>query len=191
MNLITHIKNIIFLLKNKPSDKINLDRLVKAVKRYYTKKDSWVRNRTALLIKKIRKEKPYKIIDYSEAKNKYDSITPIDMSLIKEGSYVVKFSREEPVRGERYCEYFINQGGTVGVYKVEKWNTTYNYWSVVNYKGDNNTFGNAINNKSIRSFRFATQEEIEEFISREKEYKKKKKQIKKLQDKINELYREL
>lgn len=144
----------------------------------------------AQLIRKIRKENPYKIQDYSKAKELYDSRIPIDLSEVKEGSYVYK-NREEPVKGERWCEYFINECGTEGIYRIDKWHDSYKYWSVEDYTGNRNTFGNSLDEESSRSFRFATKEEIQEFKNRQKEYKAKRKEIDKLQKQISKLYKEL
>ena len=190
----THIKNLIFLWRENRKEKVNLELdaelLLKRTKNAYKRKNSWVRNQVALLIRKLRKEKPYRIQDYSEAKAKYDSIEPIDLSKVKVGSYVFKFSREEPVKGERWCEYYINQSGGEGIFKVDKWNEKWSYWSVEDYRGED-TFGNSIDEGSSRSFRFATKEEIEEFKNRQKEYKEKKKQIKTLEQQISKLYKQL
>jgi hypothetical protein len=192
MKFTTHIRNVIFLWKENRKEKVNLDfnveNLLKVIKNTYKKKNSWVRNQSAILIRKIRKEKPYKIQDYSEAKAKYDSIEPIDLAKVQKGSYVVKFSREEPVKGKRWCEYYINSRGGEGIYKVSQYYKIYKYWSVEDYKGYEL---NAIDESSSRSFRFATKEEIEEFKNRQKEYKEKKKQIKLLDQQISKLYKEL
>ena len=98
MKLTTHIRNLIFLWRQKNKTEIpkNADAevILRVTKNTYKRKNSWVRNQVALLIRKIRKEKPYKIQDYSKAKELYDSRTPIDLSKVKEGSYVYKISRE-------------------------------------------------------------------------------------------------
>jgi len=194
MKLTTHIKNLIFLWRENKKEKVDLELdaelLLKRTKNAYKKKNSWVRNQVALLIRKLRKEKPYRVQDYSEAKAKYDSIEPIDLSKVKVGSYVFKFSREEPVKGERWCEYYINQSGSEGVYKVYKYNDNYKYFSLETYSGDWNHF-TTLKEESSRSFRFAAKEEIEEFKNRQKEYKEKKKQIKILEQQISKLYKEL
>ena len=108
------------------------------MKNNYKRKNSWVRNQVALLIRKIRKEKPYEIRGFSKAKEFYDSREPIDLSKVKEGSYVYKISREEPVRGKRWCEYYINQCGEEGIYKVYK--KEKGYFSLEKYNGEWNHF---------------------------------------------------
>ena len=194
MKLTTHIRNLIFLWRENKKQDVNLNlsikHLLSGTKHQYKIKNSWVRNQVALLIRKIRKEKPYQVIDYSKAKELYDNIVPIDLSEVKVGSYVFKFTVEESVKGERWCEYFINETGTVGVYKVHKYDESYNYWSLENYDGNWNHF-TTLSKKSLRSFRFATKEEIEQFKIARKNYKQKKKEIEALQKQINKLYKQL
>ena len=194
MKLTTHIRNIIFLWReNRRTEipKVDTSTLIGRTQTNYKRKNSWVRNQVALLIRKIRKEKPYKVIDYSKAKELYDSRTPIDLSKVKERSYVYKISREEPVRGKRWCEYYINESGTEGIYRIHKWHDSYKYWSVEDYTGNTNTFGNSLDEESSRSFRFATKEEIEQFKIARKNYKQKKKEIEALQKQITKLYKEI
>jgi hypothetical protein len=194
MKQTTHIRNLIFLWRENKKEQVdltlNIEKMLKVTKAAYKNKTSWVRNQVALLIRKIRKERPYVIQDYSEAKAKYDSIEPIDLSKVKKGSYVVKISREQPVKGERWCEYYINQSGREGTYKVDEWMWEWGFWCLKSYRGED-VFGNRLNEASSRSFRFATKEEIEEFKNRQKEYKQKKKQIKILEQQISKLYKEL
>ena len=196
MKLTTHIRNIIFLWRQRNKTEIpkNADAevILRVTKSTYKRKNSWVRNQVALLIRKIRKEKPYEIQDYSKAKELYDSRTPIDLSKVKVGSYVYKISREVPVKGKRWCEYHINESGTEGIYKVHKKDNylKHEYFSLENYDGNWNHF-TTLNEETSRSFRFATKEEIQEFKNRRKEYKQKKKEIDTLQKQITKLYKEL
>ena len=196
MKLTTHIRNLIFLWRQRNKTEIpkNADAevILRVTKSTYKRKNSWVRNQVALLIRKIRKEKPYKIQDYSKAKELYDSRTPIDLSKVKVGSYVYKISREVPVKGKRWCEYHINESGTEGIYKVHKKDNylKHEYFSLENYDGNWNHF-TTLNEETSRSFRFATKEEIQEFKNRRKEYKQKKKEIEVLQKQISKLYKEL
>ena len=196
MKITTHIRNLIFLWRQRNKTEIpknaDVDLFLRVMKNNYTKKNSWVRNQVALLIRKIRKEKPYRIQDYSKAKELYDSRTPIDLSKVKVGSYVYKISREVPVKGKRWCEYHINESGTEGIYKVHKKDNylKHEYFSLENYDGNWNHF-TTLNEETSRSFRFATKEEIQEFKNRRKEYKQKKKEIERLQKQISKLYKEL
>ena len=196
MRLTTHIRNFIFLWRQRNKTEIskNADAevILRVTKNTYKIKNSWVRNQVALLIRKIRKEKPYQVIDYSKAKELYDNIVPIDLSKVKVGSYVYKISREVPVKGKRWCEYHINESGTEGIYKVHKKDNylKHEYFSLENYDGNWNHF-TTLNEETSRSFRFATKEEIEEFKIARKNYKQKKKEIEALQKQINKLYKQL
>ena len=87
MKLTTHIRNIIFLWRENKKQDVNLNlsikHLLSGTKHQYKRKNSWVRNQVALLIRKIRKEKPYKVIDYSKAKQLFESQPePIDFSKV-------------------------------------------------------------------------------------------------------------
>ena len=194
MKLTTRIRNFIFLWrenrKQTVNKDLNIENMLIQVQTFYKTKNSLIRNLLASVIRKVRKEKPYVIQDYSKAKALYDSITPIDLSKVKAGDFVFKFSQEEPVKGDRWCEYYINQCGEEGVYKVHKYKESYNCWSLETYKGEWNHF-TALEEESARSFRFATKEEIKEFKNRQKEYKQKKEIIAKKQEEVSKLYREL
>ena len=191
MKLTTHIRNLIFLWRENRKEtavdlKIDVSELIGRVKHNYKRKNSWVRNQVTLLIRKIRKEKPYKIQDYSKAKELYDSREPIDLSKVKVGSYVVKYSEDCPVKGERWCEYYINFSSGTGVFKVRALDK---YKDLVDYRGESSY--RSFNEDWIRCFRFATKEEIEQFKIARKNYKQKKKEIDTLQKQISKLYKEL
>ena len=192
MKLTTRIRNFIFLWrenrKQTVNKDLNIENMLIQVQTFYKTKNSLIRNLLASVIRKVRKEKPYVIQDYSKAKALYDSITPIDLSKVKIGDFVFKFSREEPVKGDRWCEYYINESGSEGVYKVHRNNGS--YFSLETYRGEWNHF-TVLKEGSSRSFRFATSEEIKEFKNRQKEYKQKKEIIAKKQEEISKLYREL
>ena len=190
MKITTHIRNLIFLWRENKKQDVNLNlsikHLLSGTKHQYKIKNSWVRNQVALLIRKIRKEKPYKIQDYSKAKGLYDSREPIDLSKVKVGSYVVKYSEDCPVKGERWCEYYINFSSGTGVFKVRALDK---YKDLVDYRGESSY--RSFNEDWIRCFRFATKEEIEQFKIARKNYKQKKKEIDTLQKQITKLYKEL
>lgn len=194
MKITTHIRNLIFLWRqrNKTGIPKNADAevVLRVTKNTYKRKNSWVRNQVALLVRKIRKEKPYKEIDYSKAKQFYENQpAPIDFSKIKEGSYVVKFTEEYAVKGKRWCEYYINFTSGTGVFKVRKWNDKWGYFRLEDYKGYDGTYSLDIEDSIV--FRFATKEEIEQFKIARKNYKQKKKEIDNLQKQITKLYKEL
>jgi hypothetical protein len=194
MKLTTHIRNIIFLWReNKKQEanlKIDLSELVGRTKHVYKRKNSWVRSQVALLIRKIRKEKPYKIQDYSKAKQFYENQPePIDFSKVSTGKYVVKHTEEYAVKGKRWCEYYINFTSGLEVFKVGKWNDKFESFRLEDYK-DGYGYCSLDIEDSIM-FRFATKEEIEQFKIARKNYKQKKKEINTLQKQITKLYKEL
>ena len=188
MKLTTHIRNIIFLWRQRnkteiKSKNIDAEIILRVTKNTYKRKNSWVRNQVALLIRNIRKVKPYQIIDYSKAKALYENTIPIDLSKVRVDSYVVKYSEDCPVKGKRWCEYHINFSSGTGVFKVRA------LGDLVNYKGESSY--RSLNEEWSRSFRFATKEEIEEFKIARKNYKAKRKEIYKLQKQITKLYKQL
>lgn len=199
MKLIRYIKDVIYvtrvlnsknILKKLIDKNINIDIVLEITKLRYKNKDSYIRNSTALIVRKIRKEKPYKIQDYSKARQFYENQPKgIDFSKVKEGSYVVKFTEEYAVKGKRWCEYYINFTSGTGVFKVGKWDDKWGYFRLEDYKGYDGTYSLDIEDSIV--FRFATKEEIEEFKNRRKEYKAKRKEINKLQEQITKLYKEL
>lgn len=190
MNIITHLKNCIFLFKysykKQIPEKADAESILKVTKHFYTRKNSWVRNQVSILIRNIREAKPYQVIDYSKAKELYDNTVPIDLSKVKVGSYIVKYSEDCPVKGERWCEYYINFSSGTGMFKVVSLDK---YIDFVDYRGESSY--RSLNGETSRSFRFATKEEIEEFKIARKNYKQKKKEIDKLQKQISKLYKEL
>ncbi len=194
MKLTTHIRNLIFLWRENKKQDVNLNlsikHLLSGTKHQYKIKNSWVRNQVALLIRKIRKEKPYKIQDYSKAKEFYDNQPePIDFSKVSTGKYVVKHTEEYAVKGKRWCEYYINFTSGTGVFKVGKWNDKFESFRLEDYK-DGYGYCSLDTEDSVM-FRFATKEEIEQFKIARKNYKQKKKEIEVLQKQISKLYKEL
>jgi hypothetical protein len=195
MKLATHIRNLIFLWRQRnkteiKSKNIDAEIILRVTKNNYKRKNSWVRNQVALLIRKIRKEKPYKVIDYSKAKQFFENQpAPIDFSKLSTKKYVVKHSNQYAIKGKRWCEYYINFTLGLGLFKVGEWNDKWEYFRLEDYKGDYGNF--SIDERESIMFRFATKEEIQEFKNRRKEYKAKKKEIEALQKQISKLYKEL
>ena len=194
MKITTHIRNLIFLWRENRKQDVNLNlsikHLLSGTKHQYKRKNSWVRSQVALLIRKIRKEKPYKIQDYSKAKEFYETQpATIDFSKVKEGSYVVKFTEEYAVKGKRWCEYHMNFDRGLGVFKVGEWNDKRESFRLEDYRGDYGTY--SLDMEDSIMFRFATKEEIEQFKIARKNYKQKKKEIEVLQKQISKLYKEL
>ena len=195
MKITTHIRNLIFLWRQRNKTEIpkNADAevILRVTKSTYKRKNSLVRNQVALLIRKIRKEKPYKIQDYSKAKQFYENQPePIDFSKVSTGKYVVKHTEEYAVKGKRWCEYYINFTSGLGVFKVGEWNDKWGYFRLEDYRGDYGTY--ILDMEDDRKvFRFATKEEIQEFKIARKNYKQKKKEIEALQKQITKLYKEI
>ena len=195
MKLTTHIRNLIFLWRENKKQDVNLNlsikHLLSGTKHQYKIKNSWVRNQVAQLIKKIRKIRPYKIQDYSKAKEFYENQPePIDFSKVSTGKYVVKYTEEYAVKGKRWCEYYINFTSGLGVFKVGEWNDKWGYFRLENYRGDSGTYSLDMEDDR-KVFRFATEDEIEQFKIAGKNYKAKRKEIYKLQKQITKLYKQL
>ena len=192
MNIIQHIRNCIFLWRENKKQDVNLNlsikHLLSGTKHQYKRKNSWVRNQVALLIRKIRKEEPYKIVDYSKAKQFFESQPePIDFSKVSTGKYVVKFTEEYAVKGKRWCEYYINFTSGLDIFEVGKWNEKYESFALVDSKDRWGIY--SLDREDDIMFRFATKEEIKDFKNRQKEYKQKKKEIERLQKQLTELYK--
>ena len=195
MNIIQHIRNCIFLFrysyKKEIPDKADAEAILKVTKHFYTRKNSWVRNHVAILIRNIRKVKPYQVIDYSKAKEFYENQPePIDFSKVSTGKYVVKFTEGYATKGKRWCEYYVNFSSGTGVFKVGEWNDKWGYFRLENYRGDYGTYSLDMEDDR-KVFRFATKEEIEQFKIARKNYKQKKKEIESLQKQISKLYKQL
>jgi hypothetical protein len=83
MNIVTRIRNFIFLWRENKKDKIsenfNIKSTIPLIKSLYKTKNCAVRNLTCSLIKKYRAEYPYVIKDYSKAKKFYNSREPLDI----------------------------------------------------------------------------------------------------------------
>ena len=194
MRLTTHIRNFIFLWRENKKQDVNLNlsikHLLSGTKHQYKRKNSWVRNQVAQLIKKIRKVRPYKIVEYSKAKELYENQPePIDFSKVSTGKYVVKFTEEYAVKGKRWCEYYINFTSGLDIFEVGKWNEKYESFTLIDSKDRWGIY--SLNEKDSVMFRFATKEEIKDFKNRQKEYKQKKEEIDTLQKQLTELYKEL
>ena len=194
MKLTTHIRNLIFLWRENKKQDVNLNlsikHLLSGTKHQYKSKNSWVRNQVALLIRKIRKEKPYKIQDYSKAKEFYENQPePIDFSKVSTGKYVVKFTEEYAVKGKRWCEYYINFTSGLDIFEVGKWNEKYESFALVDSKDRWGIY--SLDREDDIMFRFATKEEIKDFKNRQKEYKQKKEEIDTLQKQLSKLYKQL
>jgi hypothetical protein len=159
-NPLNHITNYFTLKKlAKPcptSGGYDMERLIEAVQRIYKKKNSMMRNLAAKAVKFQRIETPFVPIDYSEAKEMYDSYFQMENHIPskehfqerieKEGIvYFVKFRNEIPVKGDSYASYYINW--THGDNQIGKL-TKDNFDSFYNWD-------------ALTAYRYATTEEIE------------------------------
>lgn len=200
MRITTRIRNFIFLWrenKKQVSENVSPERILPVIKSLYKTKGCVVRNLTCSLIKKYRAKYPYVIKDYSKAKKFYDSREPLDISKVTKDSYIVRISDDYPVKGDRWCEYYVN--GSIfssspvsqQTFKIHDKNSRpYSYWSLEDYKGNWNHF-TVLKEDTLRAFRFATEVEISNFKNRRKNYKTKLKQIEEKQQEINKLRNEL
>lgn len=188
MKLTTHIRNCIIIWREnkKPRQNLNTDGLITVAQTYYKRKNSWIRNQVAQLVKKVRKDNPYKIQDYSKAKGFYQNQPKgIDFSKVSTGKYVVKYTEYYAIKGKRYCEYYLNFNSGLGVFKVGKWNKEYEHFTLIDCKGRWGIC--SLEEEYSVMYRFATEKEIEGFEIRHKKYLETKKKI----EEINKLYKEL
>lgn len=142
------------------------------------RKRGWVRNQLAKHIRDIHDQYPYKIADYSEARNMYHEYPTIKGALdynklverLKKGAhvYITYFRNQYPVRGERYESYFING------YLQEKSETVKLYWDEkreqIRQSYYNTDLGFHLDKDSIKICRFATKREIKTFWNRKGQY---------------------
>ena len=141
-------------------------------------------NLIAGLIKKLRAIAPYQVEDFSGAKKLYEdyfklpnaiqSIEELNDLLTKGDVYVTRFRDEIPVKGKRFCEYYINGsfGRRNGVFKIDK-----------------NSYD--ISESNLTQYVYSTKEEIEKFDKTEELVDEKLKQIDLLNDEIYKLREEI
>jgi hypothetical protein len=145
---------------------------------------SFESNLIAGLIKKLRAIAPYQVEDFSGAKKLYEdyfklpnaiqSIEELNDLLTKGDVYVTRFRDDIPVKGKRYCEYYVNGsfGRRNGVFKIDK-----------------NSYD--ISESNFTQYLYSTKEEIEKFEKAEELVDEKLKQIDLLNDKIYKLREEI
>ena len=145
---------------------------------------SFESNLIAGLIKKLRAIAPYQVEDFSGAKKLYEdyfklpnaiqSIEELNDLLTKGDVYVTRFRDDIPVKGKRYCEYYVNGsfGRRNGVFKIDK-----------------NSYD--ISESNFTQYLYSTKEEIEKFEKAEELVDEKLKQIDLLNDEIYKLREEI
>jgi len=193
--MFTKIKNLWTLYKwNKDVNKIkNKDSFLKTYKHFTPKrKGSNTRNLIASILKQIR---DYKVLGYySEAKSLYDEYWTLDNHIpsfeyirekVKESEiWLTLFRRDYPVKGTRFCEYFINSSGGLKTFKLSSEEKSYGFVSDPFV----NEFGNSISEENLTQFKFATKEEVEKEKSRQKKISDVEKLIKIKQKEVQALY---
>lgn len=154
----------------------------------YFDNDQGIRDLLAQILIRWRKREPYRP-QYRESKKLYEEYFKMEghipsFDVLKEGDYLVKFRSEAPVKGERYNEYYTNDGfpNRLGTYKLGKKDEKYNY-----FKTEIDYYGEGVSDDFFTSFRYATDEEVKKYdedIKRYRELEKKIKMISKVLDKI-------
>jgi len=146
---------------------------------------------TLTLLKKLRSQNPYVLIDFSKAKKLYadyfkmdnhiDSLNQVESFLSSGEVYVTRFRDEIPIKGKRYCEYYIN--GSYGTF-----NTVYRINKKVldsfTLTGLSSTILN-LSTYNFTQFRYSTEEEIENYKRIEVLINQNKKKIEVLTKEIN------
>jgi hypothetical protein len=162
-------------------------------------KHSFESNLIAGLIKKLRAIEPYQVEDFSGAKKLYEdyfklpnaiqSIEELNDLLTKGDVYVTRFRDEIPVKGNRFCEYYINGsfGRENGVFKIDKVIRNYDSPKLESLSGSYNF----ISESNFTQYVYSTNEEIEKFEKAEELVNEKLKQIDLLNDEIYKLREEI
>jgi hypothetical protein len=162
-------------------------------------KHSFESNLIAGLIKKLRSIAPYQVEDFSGAKKLYDdyfklpnaiqSIEELNDLLAQSDVYVTRFRDDIPVKGKRFCEYYINGsfGRRNGVFKIDKTIRNYDSPKLESLSGSYNF----ISESTITQYVYSTKEEIEKYEKAEELVDEKLKQIDLLKDKIYKLRKEI
>jgi len=127
------------------------------------------------LIKKIRATYPYKVCDYSKDKEKYENYFKIENHIpsyekfiellnTKKEIFITRFSKDEPYRGKRYCEYFSNYTFIKNkiIYKAKDIHD--DYIELISVYGRSN---NGLTKWNFTSYRFSFDDEINKFKTAE------------------------
>ena len=146
---------------------------------------------TLTLLKKLRSQNPYVLIDFSKAKKLYtdyfnmdnhiESLNQVESLLSSGEVYVTRFRDEIPIKGKRYCEYYINCSyGTFNtVYRINK-----KVLDSFTLTGLSSTILN-LSTYNFTQFRYSTEEEIENYKRIEVLINQNKKKIEVLTKEIN------
>lgn len=199
--MIRIIKNILSLRQAiKDPSILNMDRLFE-----WFKGSTKLERKYALkAVLSYRKTYPYVIQDYSEAKDLYEDYFKLDRCInsleeLKQKFeeqreiYITRFRNEAPVKGERWCEYFVSSGfGECGyeekAYKVHdiSKSTSGRYRIIVDY----NIY---VSEEDLTAFKYSSEKEIKDFkraeirkASIQQKIKQKEEEIKELKKLIND-----
>lgn len=152
------------------------------------KKGGYERNLLAAVIKKYKE--PYHIKGWAENQKKYQEYFKMDghINSVKDlwknkTEYVTMWSNNSYYKGDKSYEYHLC--GTYldlpQVMKLGKYNKKRNSFS---FESDNFM---TVDDKWLTAFRYSTEEEISDYISRAQENLKIEKEIKQLEEKISKL----
>lgn len=197
--MIRIIKNIIILRRAiKDPSILNMDRLFQ----YFKGLTKLERKYALKAVLAYRKVYPYQVQDYSEAKDLYEDYFKLKNSIQsleelqerfeeQEELYLIKFRQEAPVKGKRWCEYYVNYGydeEEEKVYKVH--DISKGPLGEVRIVVDYNI---SVLEEDLTAFKYATQKEIKDFkraeirkASIQQKIKQKEEEIKELEKLIND-----
>lgn len=136
--MIRYIYDIYFLLKWRSRIKRDVEAIyvLDYAKSFYKRKGTWQRKQFAKIIREIRKEKPYQVIDFSEAEKLFKSQeSRFNFREVQEGSFVTKDKEQCAYRGTRFSHYFIDNDNRKGVFRVGGWQDSWERYEITDYKG--------------------------------------------------------
>lgn len=212
MKLTTKIKNIIFLYQAKEDisfikDNYYADRFIThnmtLARKYYKNKNSLIRNLLATVFRLVRKKFPHKIGEFKDSEKMYKEYFTLERhipsfaklkKLVKtQEVWTTGFRNEFPVKGKRWCEYWINSSGiNIGrAMKLGKYNRKYKWFYFEPFE---NSLNCTISEENFTQFKFSSVEEIsaeKERIKKEEEFElkieAKRKELQELYNKKGEL----
>ena len=206
MNIITKTSNLIYSIRlyrnpNLITSDFNLRLTLNVTQKSYPSKNNIVRNLVASSIKRYREINPFQPQDYSEAKALYDAYfqmenhiptfaTVCDEVYVGKKVYVTCFRDEVPVKGKRFCEYYIN--GCYGIQRVFLLTQVSECGSYIRMD-DPDGFANvsSISRDSFTNFRYSTPEEIEKFESAKEQIVILKKQADEKQIEVSRIWKQI
>jgi len=209
IEIIQEIRDVVFLSRAnrnlklvKANHRNFLETSIKVARKFWGKKKNTTRrNLLAQLLRQIRFETPYKVQDYSKAEKMYNDYFKLDNAISSfealrervngdDDVWVTCFRRDIPVRGKRYSEYYVNGGGGLEVFKLDREEKSYGFVSDPYI----NDLGHCISANNITQFLFSTPEEINNKQQKDKKVsdlqkmiKEKEKEVSKLRTKLHNI----